>query len=219
MNYIAHFYSTLGKDTAHQFGAIFPDFYRFRGLALHKLPPPPITNRDLREFKAGIDEHIADDIVFHKASTFKSWELQVKELAKAADLPRAARPSVIGHVLPELLIDHLLLQKYPLLYTEFLRFAMKISPHFLDSISTYIGHNDNDLYARWLSFHQNERALALTTEEGVALVLEKICRYVLKVKDWPVEEGQRLVKSAKNVVAAEFYKSVLNSSTNRLVWR
>lgn len=118
MNYFAHGYRFLGQPWRVA-GTAVPDLLRVSDRAVRarsKLALPFLDDPDpdLAALAAGIVQHHQDDAWFHDRPAFLqlSWRftLQFRELLGA---DAGFRPSFLGHILVELLLDGILISRTP----------------------------------------------------------------------------------------------------------
>lgn len=118
MNYFAHGYAFLDRPY-FLCGTAVPDWLnvvdrKMRAKAKRALPF--VDNRDSRiaEVAAGIVQHHRDDAWFHQTRAFAELSLQFTVATRdALGDDGGFRPSFLGHVLVEVLLDATLIDRYP----------------------------------------------------------------------------------------------------------
>jgi hypothetical protein len=110
MNYLAHARGLL-DDPYLVAGAATPDWLcltrpRLRCRSKHALPFADSSDRRLASFARGVLRHHADDDWFHQTQAFNELTLElarrIRRLTRDED---GMRPSFVGHILVELLLD------------------------------------------------------------------------------------------------------------------
>ena len=137
MNFLAHGYRCLrlaehrrtdgGAWERPYFvaGAAVPDWLNVvdRRIRARSRSAEPFLDDDretMREIAAGVQQHHADDREFHRHATFHTLSIQFS-VAAAELLPddEGFRPSFLGHILVELLLDAELFRREPNLLDEY----------------------------------------------------------------------------------------------------
>ena len=124
MNYLAHGYRFLDRP-CFVAGTALPDWLsvadrsvRVRAESMAQLPSdlsPPVA-----EVLAGVAQHLRDDAWFHSSPVFEQVSRAIAMVIRSEfALPRNYRASFLAHVLTELLIDSVLIQRDPSLLDRY----------------------------------------------------------------------------------------------------
>lgn len=116
MNYLAHGYRFLDSPNFLA-GTAVPDWLsvvdrrvRVRSRAAATLRESP--DNAIRQIASGIEQHLADDQWFHQTRVFAETSLQFAvELRQRLPGDEGFRPSFLGHILVEVLIDATLIER------------------------------------------------------------------------------------------------------------
>src|SRR4029077_6482312 len=118
MNYFAHGIRFLDRPYFLA-GTALPDWLsvadrRVRLRARNVLPFSSGTGTPEAELAAGVLQHLADDAWFHKTAAFAVTSAELTVLLREA-LPADAvyRPAFLGHILTEMLLDSILIERDP----------------------------------------------------------------------------------------------------------
>ncbi|HYO24216.1 MAG TPA: hypothetical protein VEQ85_04640 [Lacipirellulaceae bacterium] len=118
MNYLAHALHCL-DDPYQVAGVATPDWLgltrpRLRCRSRHARPWTAAPDPTMASFARGVVQHHADDDWFHQTAAFGELAMelarQVREVTADAD---GMRPSFLGHILVELLLDATIAQETP----------------------------------------------------------------------------------------------------------
>jgi hypothetical protein len=118
MNYFAHAIPFLDRPYFLA-GTALPDWLsvvdrRVRLRARNVAPLADGTGTPVAELAAGVLQHLDDDAWFHKTAAFAVASAQLTVLFRAS-LPAddGHRPAFLGHILTEMLLDAVLIERYP----------------------------------------------------------------------------------------------------------
>jgi len=118
MNYFAHAIRFLDRPYFLA-GTALPDWLsvvdrRVRLRARNVAPLSDGTGTPVAELAAGVLQHLDDDAWFHKTAAFAVASARLTVLFRAS-LPAddGHRPAFLGHILTEMLLDALLIERYP----------------------------------------------------------------------------------------------------------
>jgi len=118
MNYFAHGRHFV-EDAYFLAGTALPDWLsvvdrRVRLRPKHVAPFIDSSNPQLAALARGVQQHHEDDAWFHATATFTdvSWEL-TDRIRKVLPDDEGFRPSFLGHILVELLLDSVLINEAP----------------------------------------------------------------------------------------------------------
>jgi len=118
MNYFAHAIRFLDRPYFLA-GTALPDWLsvvdrRVRLRGRHVAPFSDGTGTPIAELAAGVLQHLEDDAWFHKTAAFAVASARLTVLFReslAAD--DRHRPAFLGHILTEMLLDSVLIERYP----------------------------------------------------------------------------------------------------------
>jgi hypothetical protein len=118
MNYFAHGIRFLDRPFFLA-GTALPDWLsivdrRVRLRARNVLPFADQTGTPGAEIAAGVLQHLEDDAWFHKTAAFAVASAELTILLRSA-IPAddGYRPAFLGHILTEMLLDSVLIERYP----------------------------------------------------------------------------------------------------------
>jgi hypothetical protein len=133
MNYLAHGHRYLDRPYFVA-GTALPDWLsvvnrRVRVRSKHADPLAYSGGSIQREIAAGVVRHHADDDWFHRTRAFAELSLEFAVLLRD-ELPAddGLRPSFLGHILVELLLDDVLAAREPKLLDQYYGCLEKIEP-------------------------------------------------------------------------------------------
>jgi hypothetical protein len=123
LNYLSHFYfDRLHGNEIHNFGLAMPDFVRnfIKGRKLKPLDTPSDKSEDWQNLHKGVLKHIQRDHTFHNSGYFHEIGKGLNELIQPA-FTKASIPRYwfASHLLSEMVIDRILIKKYPTLAPDF----------------------------------------------------------------------------------------------------
>jgi hypothetical protein len=112
-------------------------------------------------FARGVMQHHADDDWFHQQQVFVElslqFTLQIRDLLAPDD---GFRPSFVGHILVELLLDACLDEDHPKLLPAYYAALAKLDPHLVQQHINSLATQQSDLIVTFLPRFQAERFLA-----------------------------------------------------------
>lgn len=117
MNYISHYYCLKDKNPYTTLGTLLPDIiphfsYLHNKYFLHFNSQS--LNKEEFQLWLGVENHYADDKFFHAMSFFKQGMMRIEEeMHKSLVLKELRRKYLISHVLYELILDHMILERFP----------------------------------------------------------------------------------------------------------
>ena len=117
MNYISHYYCLKDKNPYSILGVLLPDILdRFSYLhnKYFSVYNAELLNKEGAQLWMGIKQHYADDQFFHSMSFFKYGMASIEgEMRKSILLKELKRQYLISHVLYELILDHIIIERQP----------------------------------------------------------------------------------------------------------
>ena len=165
MNYLAH-----GRHYTHDpyflAGTAAPDWLSVidRRMRLRSKTVTHFTTAadpQLAAFARGVMQHHADDDWFHQQRAFVElslqFTLQIRDLLAPDD---GFRPSFVGHILVELLMDSCLDEDHPQLLPSYYAALQQLDPDLLQRHINALATKQTDLLATFIPRFQTERFLA-----------------------------------------------------------
>lgn len=165
MNYLAH-----GRHFTHDpyflAGTAAPDWLSVIDRRM-RLRSKTVVNfisaadPQLAAFARGVMQHHADDDWFHQQRAFVElslqFTLQIRDLLAPDD---SFRPSFVGHILVELLLDSCLDEDDPQLLPSYYAALNQLDPQLLQQHINALATKQSDLLATFIPRFQTERFLA-----------------------------------------------------------
>lgn len=141
-----------------------------------------VTNADPRvaELAAGIVRHHEDDRWFHQTRAFAELNLQLTGLVRQVLAPDDGfRPSFLGHILVEILLDAVLIADAPDRLDAYIEALWSVDPQLVGSIVNQLATRRSDLWPVFIPRFCAERFLYDYLEDDKLLVrLNRIMRRV-----------------------------------------
>jgi acyl carrier protein phosphodiesterase len=190
MNFLAHYHFDRTDSPTYNLGLILPDLYRNfnRGLRITKAQLNDLQHPS--HLLAGSRRHFVSDDRFHSSEVFKSGESMLLNQLRAEDAPVFDRDYFIAHIYYELLLDHVLLNRYCTLAEELYSDFRSVSK---DELKGYLHMFNKNAVERFLQGfdHFNEAAYLQSYHEpdSVVFALGKICN---KMNIAPFNEDQKI---------------------------
>lgn len=129
------------------------------------------ADEDLAALARGIVQHHRDDEWFHQTTAFNelclAFTLQVRDLLPADD---GFRPSFLGHILVELLLDATLTEEDPSRLDNYYAALAQADPAFLQTAINRLSTRQSDKVAYLVTRFLQERFLYDYAEDGKLLV-------------------------------------------------
>jgi hypothetical protein len=129
------------------------------------------ADEDLAALARGIVQHHHDDAWFHQTTTFNelslAFTLQIREVLPADD---GFRPSFLGHILIELLLDATLTEEEPARLDRYYAALSQTDPIFLQAAINRLATRQSDKVAYLITRFLQERFLYDYAEDGKLLV-------------------------------------------------
>ena len=209
MNYISHYYCLKEKNPYYTLGVFLPDILKNFSFLYNRYfrsyVPTSLNTFELMLWR-GIIQHYQDDAYFHDLSFFKLGMQQIEEAMNLSDaLILLKRKFLISHVLYELILDNMILDRHPSLeleiYDDLAKIDITILRNFLRNI---VGENEEiELYLyslecflarRFLGFYSMESNLV----KSLHMVTGKISQWDLN--DSIVNEFANIIKVQKQKI-------------------
>jgi len=164
VNYLAHGFRHLDRPYFLA-GTALPDWLnvvnrRCRVRTKHALPWCVSSDARLAEFARGVAQHHHDDGWFHETQAFHdlSWRFTC-EFRDRLNADDGLRPSFLGHILVELLIDATLITRHPPVLDAYYRALDAVDAQELESWVAQIAPRPADGLARMIEMFRQVRFL------------------------------------------------------------
>lgn len=184
MNYLAHGIRFL--DVPYFLaGTAVPDWLsvvdrkvRVRGRSAEGLLDDP--DEATRQIAGGIVRHLADDQWFHQTRVFAETSLRFAvELRDLLPGDEGFRPSFLGHILVEILIDATLIGRDPESAARYYRAIETVSPGKIEAVVNRVSKVPADGLDRWIERFLEVRFLYDYLRDDTLLIrLEQVMRRV-----------------------------------------
>lgn len=116
MNFIAHYHFYRREDAYYNLGLVLPDLTK-NFCKSHLRPKETFMHPQLKALAMGSLEHLKADKIFHQSRFFKQCEELVSHLLDLeANWPRKW---FLNHLLSEILIDRVIMERFPKICDEF----------------------------------------------------------------------------------------------------
>lgn len=205
MNYFAHGLAVI-DDPYRLAGTTIPDCIRvsegrLRIRRRHAAPWVADADPRLAALARGIVDHHDDDEWFHRTAAFAaaSWELtrQIRDLLVGDE---GFRPSFLGHILVEILLDDLLIADHPPRLEAYYQALASLDPHDLQATLNRLAPRPAERLAQlWPAFCRERFLSDYADDEKLLRRLNQIMRRV-KLPELPAEFVQ-LLPGARRLVA------------------
>lgn len=212
MNYISHFYSLPSPSANATLGVLLPDIiprfsYLHNKFFLHF--DSDKLDAEERELWRGIAQHYTDDSIFHELPAFKIGMKRIEnEMEKHDSLKDLRRQYLISHVLYELIIDHLLIERYPGIVGDIYKQIDGIE------ISTVLGFFDkimdskvqNDLFLNTFNRFVHRRFLNFyAIDSNLVKSLHMVSGHISQweYNDITVHDFTSIIRKIKNEIAVD----------------
>ncbi len=165
MNYFAHAIRFLDRPYFLA-GTALPDWLsvvdrRVRLRARHVEPFSDSSGLPAAELAAGVLQHLADDAWFHQTAAFTiaSAELTVlfRETLPADD---RHRPAFLGHILTEMLLDAILIERFPGRLADYYAALAQLDPRVIEESANRMTRNTTDRLQAFIPLFARERFLS-----------------------------------------------------------
>ena len=212
MNYFAH-----GRNYVHapylMAGSAIPDWLNVvnrRVRARSKAARPFIAHKDQRvvAIATGVLQHHRDDDWFHRTPAFAelSWAFTVA-IRDRLPVDNGLRPSFLGHILVELLLDDLLIQSDPSRLDDYYRALDAVDPAFVTWVVEQISGKEVANLTYLIPRFSQERFLYDYAEDGKLLfrlnnVMQRVKLPQLpdELAEWFPEARQAVQKRAADLL-------------------
>jgi hypothetical protein len=218
MNYFAHAIRFLDRPYFLA-GTALPDWLsvvdrRVRLRGRHVEPFCTGSGAPDAEVAAGVLQHLADDAWFHKTPAFAIASAELTVLCRAA-LPAddRHRPAFLGHILTEMLLDAVLIERHPERLEAYYAALAQLEPRVVEDAVNQMTRNATDRLHEFIPLFARERFLADYLDSRRLLGrLNQIMRRVglnslPATLEGPLDEARRIVhRHAAGLLPADFHK-------------
>jgi hypothetical protein len=164
MNYFAHAIRFLDRPY-FMAGTALPDWLsvvdrRVRLRARHVAPFSDGTGTPAAELAAGVLQHLEDDAWFHKTAAFAVASAQLTVLFRES-LPAddRHRPAFLGHILTEMLLDAVLIERHPARLTGYYAALAQVDATTIEDSTNRMARHATDRLKVFIPLFTRERFL------------------------------------------------------------
>ena len=174
MNYFAHSRHYL-DDPYFVAGTAVPDWLSVvnrRARARSKLAAPYATDQDPRvaAVARGIMQHHYDDAWFHQTRAFAELSLYfTNEIRDRLPKDDGFRPSFLGHILVELLLDATLIEDSPVVLDRYYAVMDSLDPYFVNQAVNRMATQETGMLSFFIPRFSQERFLYDYAEDAKLL--------------------------------------------------
>jgi hypothetical protein len=221
LNYFTHGFRFLDRPFFLA-GTALPDWLsiadrRVRLRARNVLPFADDTGTPAAEIAAGVLQHLADDAWFHKTAAFAvaSAELTVL-LRRAIPADDGYRPAFLGHILTEILLDSILIERHPLKLADYYAALSRLDAGLVEDAVNNMARRPTDRLKHLIPRFVEERFLAdYGDSKRLLFRLNQIMR---RVGLSPLPNGlESSIEEARCIVAIHA-AGLLPKSLTRINW-
>jgi len=216
MNYFAHAIRFLDRPYFLA-GTALPDWLsvidrRVRLRARHVEPFCTGSGAPGAEVAAGVLQHLADDAWFHKTPAFAVASAELTVLFRGA-LPAddGHRPAFLGHILTEMLLDAVLIERHPRSLDVYYEALDELDPRAVEFAVNQMSRIATDRLCEFIPLFTRERFLAdyLDSQRLLRRVNQIMRRVGLKPLPaslaGPLDEARRIVdRHTAGLLPADF---------------
>jgi hypothetical protein len=206
MNYLAHALPLLDRPYFAA-GACVPDWLTVADRAVRlriKHVEPFLADADsvTADVAAGVRRHIEEDARFHATRAFAelSWQLTLMVRDALGDI-HGLRPSFLGHLLVEILLDAALTEERPTLLEQYYRVLDEIDPQRIEAAVNRMAPRPTERLAGMIELFRQQKVLWDYLDDRRLLVrLNQVVRRV-KLPDLP-DQFAGIFPDARQLVAS-----------------
>jgi hypothetical protein len=165
MNYFAHAIRFLDRPYFLA-GTALPDWLsvvdrRVRLRARHVAPFSDGTGTPLADLAAGVLQHLDDDAWFHKTEAFAVASARLTVLFRES-LPAddGHRTAFLGHILTEMLLDALLIERYPQQLVDYYAALARVDAAVVEDSANRMARRTTDRLKVFIPLFTQERFLS-----------------------------------------------------------
>tara|TARA_B100000497_G_scaffold65823_1_gene74428 strand:+ start:190 stop:846 length:657 start_codon:yes stop_codon:yes gene_type:complete len=179
VNYLSHYYFDRDEDNKYfNLGLILPDLARAHIAKLRINPYKNITftTKEIASMNDGCNKHFASDRKFHNWMTFVELTNKATDMIRESGDKDINRDYFITHIMVEILLDKILLDKNPSLADDFYAMIDSVEMDWILKFMRYAGLQDDEL---WKGQHRRFMKAAFlksyTSVENVIVAVEGVC--------------------------------------------
>tara|TARA_B100001057_G_C22535184_1_gene827365 strand:+ start:35 stop:691 length:657 start_codon:yes stop_codon:yes gene_type:complete len=179
VNYLSHYYFDRDEDNKYfNLGLILPDLARAHIAKLRINPYKNITftTKEIASMNDGCNKHFASDRKFHNWMTFVELTNKATDMIRESGDKDINRDYFITHIMVEILLDKILLDKNPSLADDFYAMIDSVEMDWILKFMRYSGLQDDEL---WKGQHRRFMKAAFlksyTSIENVIAAVEGVC--------------------------------------------
>lgn len=149
MNYLSHYYFDRDEDNKYyNIGLILPDLARSHIAKLRINPYKNITftTKEISSMNDGCNKHFASDRKFHNWMTFVELTNKATDMIRESGDKDINRDYFITHIMVEILLDKILLDKNPSLADDFYAMIDSVEMDWILKFMRYAGLQDDELW-------------------------------------------------------------------------
>lgn len=166
-------------------------------------------------FARGVLQHHADDDWFHQQRAFVElslqFTLQIRDLLAPDD---GFRPSFVGHILVELLLDACLDEDHPQLLPNYYTALSQLDPHLLQQHINALATKQTELLTTFIPRFQTERFLADYRDDQ--RLLHRLNQVMRRAKLPPLPDSFLQILPKARIKVREQIMELLPSNTSNL---
>jgi len=153
------------------------------------------------ELASGVLQHLRDDDRFHRTAAFTWVTSELTRMFRRALPPDDAhRPSLLGHIVTELLVDALLIERHPQRLEQYYRALAGLDAAFVQQAVNRMAARQTERLSLFIVVFRSERFLAdYTQPERMLVRLNQIMRRV-KLNPLPAHVAM-VIEAARGVVS------------------
>jgi len=165
MNYFAHAYTLLDRDRYFVAGTAMPDWLtvvdrRVRVRLRHVEPALADADPLVANLAAGIRQHLRDDARFHETPVFADTMYRLTiQFRDALGGEAGFRPSFLGHLLTEVLLDAELAVRWPQRLAQYYVLLESVDPALLEQMVNRLAPRPAERLGWFVSRFCQERIL------------------------------------------------------------
>ena len=179
MNYLSHYYFDRDEDNKYyNIGLILPDLARSHIAKLRINPYKNITftTKEISLMNDGCNKHFASDRKFHNWMTFVELTNKATDMIRESGDKDINRDYFITHIMVEILLDKILLDKNPSLADDFYAMIDSVEMDWILKFMRYAGLQDDELWkGQHRRFMKAGFLKSYTSIENVIAAVEGVC--------------------------------------------
>ncbi len=192
MNYFAHALPFLDR-TYYAAATGIPDWLtvcdrQVRLRSKHVAPFRESEDSTIAEVAGGITQHLLDDARFHATRAFtETWTELTVVVRGALHEERGFRPSFLGHLLAEVLLDAALINKHPEALHRYYALLDAVCPERIQAAVNRMAPRPTSRLAPMIEAFREARILSDYAEDGKLMV--RLNQVMVRVGCLPLHEG------------------------------